>query len=556
MSRRRPGAALTFAQIERRNALSHARLRAATAAPKRDTDAFAALIGAIGSDFQGAEWNRLVFDWATSIKQPDDEIRGVLRPMRARARDLKRNDGHAKGFTNMVVSNVAGPYGFTLQAQIRQRPGGPLLEEVNRTVEDGFARWARRPVTVDRRYNLIQLEHQLLRTVPVDGEVFARMITGFRGNRFRFAIQALDADLLDERYTIAAGTRQTEIRMGVEVDEWGGRLGYHFSERPSFPNGQPGPRYRVPAEEVLHAFIAERGNQTRGYSWFAPAMLALRILHGYNEAELVAARIAAAKSFAIEREADAPTPPDGEPPNKPLNMNAETGSGIYLNPGETFKPWTPEHPTTAYPAYIKTVMRWIANGLGVSSPAFANDPEGVNFSSMRSFLLLERDLWQVLQQWWIAMFRQPLYEAWLNAAILSGQIVLPPGLEYSEQLFEVDWIPRGWDWVDPEKDLNSQILAIQWGLGSRTEFNARRGVDTERVFQQLEDEAKLAKKYRAQVSGPAPEPSTEKDPEDEPDDTGGGGDEEGDAARDGSRPRTTVANRLPRDVRRNGKVHA
>ena len=56
---------------------------------------------------------------------------------------------------------------------------------------------------------------------------------------------------------------------------------------------------------MLHVFLPERAHQTRGVPMLATAIGALKMLHGYREAELVAARVAASKMGFI-------TSPDGD----------------------------------------------------------------------------------------------------------------------------------------------------------------------------------------------------------------------------------------------------
>jgi capsid protein len=53
------------------------------------------------------------------------------------------------------------------------------------------------------------------------------------------------------------------------------------------------------------------------------------------------------------------------------------------------------------------------------------------------------------------------------------------------------WEPRGWQWVDPLKDVQASILAIGAKLTSRDEVIAEKGGDVEDVFEQLKEEDQL-----------------------------------------------------------------
>lgn len=221
------------------------------------------------------------------------------------------------------------------------------------------------------------------------------------------------------------------------------------------------------------------------------------MLDGYIEAELVAARTGAAKmGFLKYTDPSAFEAPD---PEKPIRIDASPGTIETLQPGLEFQEWSPEHPTAAFPDFVKAVLRQVATGLRVSYNALANDLEGVNYSSMRSGLLIERDMWRVYQEWWIARFLQPVYEAWLSTALLAGGLKLDS--RDPRKFNEVRWQPRGWAWVDPEKDVNASVIAISNGLASRTEVLAEKGLDPEEVFERLSEEKDLAEQYGIEFTG-------------------------------------------------------
>ncbi|MCI0539082.1 MAG: phage portal protein [Verrucomicrobiales bacterium] len=59
--------------------------------------------------------------------------------------------------------------------------------------------------------------------------------------------------------------------------------------------------------------------------------------------------------------------------------------------GFEFQTFDPQHPTQAFPFFVKTFLRGIASGLGVSYNTLANELEGVNFSSIRAGVSDERE---------------------------------------------------------------------------------------------------------------------------------------------------------------------
>jgi lambda family phage portal protein len=279
--------------------------------------------------------------------------------------------------------------------------------------------------------------------------------------------------------------------MGIEVDEWGRPVAYHINEKHPSDLGGSLLRTRIPADQILHLYDPERINQTRGITWFHPCMVELRMLGGYVEAELVAARTGAAKmGFLKHTDASSFEEPNDD---AKYRIDAEPGVIEQLPPGLEFQAWSPEHPSNAFPMFVKAMLRFVASSMGVSYNALAADLEGVNYSSMRSGLLIERDQWKMCQSMMKEQLLQPIFESWISMALLAGALVLDS--RDPSKFLEGKWEPRGWMWVDPLKDVQSSILAIGAGLDSRDRIIAEQGGDVEEVFEQLAEEKKLAKEY-------------------------------------------------------------
>jgi lambda family phage portal protein len=235
----------------------------------------------------------------------------------------------------------------------------------------------------------------------------------------------------------------------------------------------------------------------------------LKMLDGYMEAEIVAARVGAAKIAVLENKD--PESYDQPNPDEPFRMEANPGMIEALPPGYELKPFTPDHPANAFEAFVKTNLRWVASGLGCSYNALANDLQGVNYSSLRSGLLIERDRWKVVQKHVAEDFMQPIFDEWLKMALLTGALKLDS--KDPEAYSQGKWIPRGWQWVDPYKETQAAVLAIGAQLQTREQTIADRGGDYEEVFEQLAEEDKVAKQFGIDLTTKLPaRPSTENNP--------------------------------------------
>lgn len=443
----------------------------------------------VRSVFKGAEMSRLWMDWVASPIAADQEMLNDLMRLRARAREMRRNHPLIRKYLNLLANNVIGPTGFKLRGRIKNNDG-TMNVLFNKKIQAAWFKWSKK-VTVDGRHTLTSFQNFLIKALATDGEILVRKIRNFKGNPFRFALQPIDPDLLDHLFMRSPLDGQNEIRLGIEIDPYGAPIAFWFWDRhPSdLINISARKRIRVPADDVIHFYREDRANQSRGYTWFNSVMMPAKMLDGYVEAEVVAARIGSAKMGFLQSKTAADSEPpisDGTNPRAKIEMEASPGSFEELPPGMEFKEWNPEHPSTAFPNFIKAMQRWIAAGLGVGYNGLSGDLEGVNYSSIRADMLIERDEWRSLQSLWITQFLENVYCEWIEFAQLSGQLILDNRPD--EAFLDVQHIPRGWQWVDPLKDVNASIAEIDNGLNSRARVCAEQGLDFEEIANELLEE--------------------------------------------------------------------
>ena len=463
------------------------------------------------SVFSGAAGSRLTLDWVAPILSADQECRGNLRLLRGRGRELVRNNPIARHFLNMLGANVIGPAGIRYQSLVRNSQG-EIDRITNKKIEDAWNEWCKKGnCTVDGKLSFRALQDLALRTEAMDGECFVRKVRGF-DNKWGFALQTIDADQVDHLFSRPGGNRsgETEVRMGVEVDSWGRPIAYWVT--PGHPSDFGGSLLRepIPADQIIHQFDPYRVNQTRGLTWFHAVMLALKMLDGYMEAEIVAARVGAAKIAVLEN--TDPSSYDEPDPDNPFRMEANPGMIEALPPGYKLAPFTPDHPSNAFENFVKTNLRWVASGLGASYNALANDLQGVNYSSLRSGLLIERDHWKVTQKHMAEDFMQPIFDEWLKMALLTGALKLD-SRDHERYSGQGKWIARGWQWVDPLKETQAAIMGIAAALQTRDQVISDRGGDVEEVFEQLAAEDKMAEEFGIDLVADLPsKPSTQNNP--------------------------------------------
>jgi capsid protein len=74
-------------------------------------------------------------------------------------------------------------------------------------------------------------------------------------------------------------------------------------------------------------------------------------------------------------------------------------------------------------------------------------------------------------------------------AILSDAVKIPDNPTFSL----VKWIPPGFAWVDPQKEVVSQLNAVKAGFKSRTEVISEFGYDIEEIDDEIQKERQREK---------------------------------------------------------------
>jgi len=180
-------------------------------------------------------------------------------------------------------------------------------------------------------------------------------------------------------------------------------------------------------------------------------------------------------------------PGEGEtdPRGAPL-AGLEPGSMVKLLPGEDVKLTEPGDVGGMYTEFMRVQLRAIAAGLGVTYEQLTGDLERVNYSSIRAGLLeFRRRCEQFQHQVMVFQFCRPVWRAWVEAAVVAGEIDAFDFAKNRNQYLDVEWRPPSWDWVDPLKDMNAEVVAVRAGFKPRSAVINEMGYDEEVVDRQV-----------------------------------------------------------------------
>ncbi|MGE0410027.1 MAG: phage portal protein, partial [Amphiplicatus sp.] len=377
--------------------------------------------------YGGAIVDRLTSDWIAPGTSADSEIFGSLRILRNRSRAILRDYDFARAGARALVNNVVGR-GVRLQMQVKMLRGeGKLATDINDAIETAFWDWGRAGnCDVTGRLSWADVQALAFRRIFEDGEILLRRINTerFGDSRYPFALEVIEADMLADDHN--GEWQGREIRMGVEVDRWGRPAAYWLHPRHpgdyQFRGRVDQTRLvRIPAAEIKHIFVVDRPGQTRGVPWLAATIKRVRNTQGYEEAEVIAARVQACNmGFVISPEGDyAADDENPEDANLPT-LNMEPGVLERLGPGEEITFNNPTRPAGNYEPFMRSQGRGFAAGIGVTYEELSGDYSQSNYASSRLGRSNTQDGHRVVQSWLIGQLHEGVFGQWLVEAVAGG----------------------------------------------------------------------------------------------------------------------------------------
>jgi lambda family phage portal protein len=499
--------------------------------------------------YEGAAAGRRTQGWNRSGGDANAVVGPALSQLRTVARDLVRNNPNAKSALRTITNHVVG-WGITA----KPNPNNAEAEKV-------WKEWAESTACdSDGRHNLYGLQKLVMRTVVESGECLIRRRLRRPEDELPLPmqIQVLDPDYLDtsknELVRNPEGTVVRNIVQGVEFDTIGRRRAYWmFSEHPGSEQMTGNASRPVPAESVLHVYYQDRPGQVRGPSWFAPVLLRFKDFDEYEDATLMKQKIAACLAVLVSN-GDGTGLGSVDASGTPQVDSLEPGLVEYLPAGADIKVVEPPS-VREYSDYVRTSLRAIATGLGVTYEDLTGDYADMPFSAARMSRISH---WDRVNDWrWQLLIPQFCDPVWAWAMQVAG-IMGRPTAELAE------WTAPPAPMVDPANEGLAYQRNIRTGIMSLSEAIRERGYDPDTVLKEIaKDNEKIDKlelvldsdprktSQAGQPTAPAlpaapTRPALPAAPDDEEEDKDGGEDSRTDDARGRSRPGEQRARRKGR----------
>ncbi len=426
------------------------------------TNGFRRGMRAVFPELEAGRMGRRLARWVPSRAHVNTLIGASGKTVVARARYLTRNNGYAAGAVECFAANLIGT-GIMPSWKIDDATA-------KANVQAAWLAWTDE-CDAEGVTDFYGLQRRIARELFIAGECFVR----FRPRRMSDGLSVpLQLELLpseqlpsERNLSLDNGNR---VRQGIEFDKIGRRVSYHFwkvhpgdvTQSQNF-----GEITVVPASEVLHIHDPIESGQIRGLPRLTPAIVALWMLDAYDDAELERKKTAALFSIFIKRQDPGPTFLD-----KQIEETAQATDGvptIDLQPGVAHQLLPGEDVTIASPADVgpgyetfqyRTLTKFCAS-IGLPYAGITSDTVRANYGSQRAALLETRRRIEPLQHGVIVyQLCRAVAARWLDVAVLAGTLKLKGYARDASTYQQIDWVTPPWDWVDPLKDIQAEVIAV------------------------------------------------------------------------------------------------
>lgn len=475
-------------------------------------------IRAMFPELEAGRMARRMANWTPSRSHVNTLIAASGKTVLARSRYLTRNNVYASSAVECFAANVIGTGIVPEWGQETPFKGGR-----KNAIETAWNGWCDE-ADIEGITDLYGLQKRCARELFIGGEAFIVRRPRFMGDMVSgvpLQLQLLPSEQLPTERNFIAGNGN-RVRQGIEFDLAGRRVAYHFWKVHPGDITQAmefGLITRTPAEDVIHLHDPVESGQLRGLPKMTPAIVQLWEVDGYCDAERARKKTAALFSVFIElqdtgdtflgniaREQGAKREEGSVTQNSGgVTIDLAPASVHSLAQGEKVSVAAPADVGPNYEAFMYRELTAFCAAVDLPYSAITADVSKANYSSQRAALLeMRRRLESLQYHVVIFQFCRRVSQWFLDAANIAGALKLP-GYAADPQRYAVSlWTPPRWDWIDPLKDRQAEILAVASGFKSRSSVIRAEGNDPVAVDEAIAADAQRAKDLGIEFAGAPP----------------------------------------------------
>lgn len=274
--------------------------------------------------------------------------------------------------------------------------------------------------------------------------------------------------------------------------------------------------------QVLHCFNPERFSQSRGITHLSPCIDTEGKRDDLEFATLVKSQVASCVTFfeKIDPLAYQMNPElfknlgdgDGGENSDDYDLYSAGGKEINMRPGKVLgaKPgreivgFSPNIPNDSYFELQRLLVTYLAINLDLPLIVLLLDAKDANFSSYRNVMDQARMSWREIHRWMSDCWHRPIWSWRARLLAADGNPLGIPDQEHRELqafvaaqglelLTKHNWNAKGYEYIEPVKDVTSDKIALAEGLTSLRRFSVKRhGVDWPVLMKEIISDRALA----------------------------------------------------------------
>jgi capsid protein len=438
----------------------------------------------VGLGYDAARENQRRKAPASKLRSEDRELNSSDRGrLITNARDMRRNFAIAKW---MIARHLDYVTTFSFQA----KTGDDALDT---QLEASIGEFGKKEAfDVAGRHSLARAIRFAEARRVIDGDLGLLRLADGR-------LQAIESDRIrtplgmpgDWMPTVdSAGRVLRQWIEGVEVDGSGRALNYAICRRLPLTGGFILDRIVPAAHLYLHAAYGERFDCVRGISEIASALNSFRDTYEGFDYALAKMKVSQLFGLKIFRESSEPlgqitqtasdAGEDGE--QKDVGYTIDFGRGPFLldlDPGDQADFLEAQSPSLEFQQFASTIIAAALKALNIPYSFYSED--FTNYSGARQAYLQYEQSAEIVRQdvrelldWWTA---------WrLSLAVQDGKLPIA-ALDA-----RWEWIHRGMPWLDPLKEIQAELFAIDSSLDNYEDVAQRHGRN---VYENIDKNARV-----------------------------------------------------------------
>lgn len=414
-----------------------------------------------------------------------------------------RTNHAVASFIREIGNNVVGSTLGSIQSKVAAF-SPEENQNINNFIEQEWYKFSKAEnFDLSGRFDISEFLTQAITKYLIEGEINIR---SFKLGKYGSQYQLLDFSSLD--FTYHTGN----VFNGVEIDGYTRPVAYWIVDNDE-------KKYRIPAKEFIHIAAINGVSEYRGTSVLTPSFQQLENIDSYEQAEITAAineatsviyyksdsnyvkayegasSVADIATFNPNTTTDTTTPSGYDPSNILAGSGVQHG-GIAIEAlpaGVDIGQLASNHPNTGFVDSLKMLYRNLGAALGLPYSTLLLDLSDTNYSSMRAGEIFKRKLFRKLSNLLISKLLEPIYTQWLTKLIQSNKTVFPKINGSYDAYFQVSFPLPKFQYVDPEKDIASDIAALDNGLTTWSALINEQGIDFEDFLLQKKADEERAK---------------------------------------------------------------